>query len=149
YEGALVILLVRVINRLGFWPSSNSALIAELRAEAKEISNPVMIKFLEPAFSVPRLLQQVAAGPIPPCAAVVGGLLGQEVVKVVTRRDEPLINAVTYTCRTNGAQVEKMPAKGKNEVTEVKDDRVHSNKQVATVLDEDETETALEVDELD
>ncbi|KAF4738874.1 SUMO-activating enzyme subunit 1, partial [Perkinsus olseni] len=154
FECAMVPLLLRIRSQLGSWPASEKEFGEQLRSVTASSTDAAMAKFLEPISSEPRLLQHISAGPIPPCAAVVGGLLGQEVVKVVTRRDEPLVNTVTYSCRTNGAHVEKMPAKGANEVTAVKErhatgaENAESSALVATVLeeDEDEGEEPMELD---
>ncbi|KAF4721132.1 hypothetical protein FOZ62_021392, partial [Perkinsus olseni] len=255
FECAIVPLLLRIRSQLGSWPASEKEFGEQISSVTASSTDTAMAKFLEPILSEPRLLQQISAGAIPPCAAVVGGLLGQEVVKVVTRRDEPLVNTgigspnrsssdraaieprylwgtspalmssddlrvdrgvlarlaegvdeikppetlectdyfvrkscrrlrrderyeraiqmpvaaraqvvveakyeeawaayrklsdwVTYSCRTNGAHVEKMPAKGTNEVTAVKDrhatgaENDGSSALVATVLEEDEAE---------
>ncbi|KAF4758817.1 hypothetical protein FOZ63_021871, partial [Perkinsus olseni] len=88
----MVPLLLRIRSQLGSWPASEKEFGEQISSVTASSTDTAMAKFLEPILSEPRLLQQISAGPIPPCAAVVGGLLGQEVVKVVTRRDEPLVN---------------------------------------------------------
>mmetsp|Transcript_20699 Transcript_20699/g.45443 ORF Transcript_20699/g.45443 Transcript_20699/m.45443 type:complete len:355 (+) Transcript_20699:2-1066(+) len=48
--------------------------------------------------------------PLVPVAAVLGGLLAQEVIKFITRRDPPLVNCVCFSAHTGAALVERIPA---------------------------------------
>mmetsp|Transcript_11081 Transcript_11081/g.29343 ORF Transcript_11081/g.29343 Transcript_11081/m.29343 type:complete len:229 (+) Transcript_11081:436-1122(+) len=42
-------------------------------------------------------------------ASVVGGLLAQEVIKAITKRDPPLVNSVCFNAHTSAAFVERIP----------------------------------------
>mmetsp|Transcript_89169 Transcript_89169/g.236993 ORF Transcript_89169/g.236993 Transcript_89169/m.236993 type:complete len:348 (-) Transcript_89169:66-1109(-) len=43
-------------------------------------------------------------------ASIVGGLLAQEVIKAITKRDAPLVNCVCFNAHTGAALVERIPA---------------------------------------
>eukprot|EP00434_Breviolum_minutum_P002699 symbB.v1.2.002378.t1/scaffold110.1/size325157/25 len=43
-------------------------------------------------------------------ASVLGGLLSQEVIKAITRKDPPLVNSVCFNAHTGAALVEHWPA---------------------------------------
>lgn len=51
--------------------------------------------------------------PLVHVASVLGGLLAQEVVKAITKRDVPLANSVCFSAFTNAAVVERLPAPAK------------------------------------
>lgn len=48
--------------------------------------------------------------PLVPVASVIGGLLAQEVIKGITKRDPPLVNSVCFNAHTSTAFVERIPA---------------------------------------
>lgn len=49
--------------------------------------------------------------PLVHVASVLGGLLSQEVIKAITRKDPPLVNSVCFNAHTGAALVEHCPAK--------------------------------------
>ncbi|CAJ1375651.1 unnamed protein product [Effrenium voratum] len=48
--------------------------------------------------------------PLVHVASVLGGLLTQEVIKAITRKDPPLVNSVCFNAHTGAALVEQIPA---------------------------------------
>merc|ERR1711924_73157 len=48
--------------------------------------------------------------PLVHVASIVGGLMAQEVIKAITKRDPPLVNTVCFNAHTNAAIVERIPA---------------------------------------
>lgn len=48
--------------------------------------------------------------PLVHVASIVGGLLAQEVIKAITKRDTPLMNSVCFNANTSAAMVELIPA---------------------------------------
>lgn len=51
--------------------------------------------------------------PLVHVASVLGGLLSQEVIKAITKRDVPLVNSICFSAFTNAAFVERLPAEVK------------------------------------
>jgi len=43
-------------------------------------------------------------------ASIIGGLLSQEVIKAITRKDPPLVNSICFNAHTCAALVERLPA---------------------------------------
>jgi len=60
-----------------------------------ELSEAFRLLFVEPLMHV---------------ASIVGGLLAQEVIKAITKRDTPLVNCVCFNAHTGAALVERVPA---------------------------------------
>lgn len=48
--------------------------------------------------------------PLMHVASIVGGLLAQEVIKAITKRDPPLVNSICFNANTGAALVERIPA---------------------------------------
>lgn len=48
--------------------------------------------------------------PLMHVASIAGGLLAQEVIKAITKRDTPLVNCVCFNANTSAALVERIPA---------------------------------------
>lgn len=48
--------------------------------------------------------------PLVHVASIVGGLMAQEVIKAITKRDPPLANTVCFNAHTSAAFVERIPA---------------------------------------
>jgi len=49
--------------------------------------------------------------PLMHVASIVGGLLAQEVIKAITKRDDPFVNAVCFNAQTSTALVDRLPVK--------------------------------------
>lgn len=47
--------------------------------------------------------------PLMHVASIVGGLLAQEVIKAITKRDPPLVNSICFNANTGAALVERLP----------------------------------------
>jgi len=48
--------------------------------------------------------------PLVHVASIIGGLLAQEVIKAITKRDVPLVNCICFNANTSAAMVERIPA---------------------------------------
>jgi hypothetical protein len=75
-----------------------------LKAPAPRKADPVLAEYmaiLNGAEGVGR--------PLPSTSAVLGGLLAQEIIKVVSRRDVPLFNSVLLNSLTFQASVYELP----------------------------------------
>merc|ERR1712228_1156261 len=51
--------------------------------------------------------------PLVHVASIVGGLLAQEVIKAITKRDPPMMNCVCFNANTSAALVERIPPAAK------------------------------------
>merc|ERR1712087_195604 len=62
--------------------------------------------------------------PLMHVASIVGGLIAQEVIKAITKRDPPLVNCICFNANTGAAFVERIPAAEtvKKQKVEVADD---------------------------
>ncbi|XP_059162799.1 SUMO-activating enzyme subunit 1-like [Physella acuta] len=90
----------------GRFPSTST-----LEADTKELQNlrvQVLNKLGVPAKSIPEDFYLYGFGELSPVCAIVGGVLGQEIIKAVSQKDAPLNNFFFYNGVNDDGMVDKM-----------------------------------------
>ncbi|XP_013082584.2 SUMO-activating enzyme subunit 1-like [Biomphalaria glabrata] len=85
--------------------------ISSLEADTKELQNirlQLLNKLGVPAKVIPEDFYKYGFGELSPVCAIVGGILGQEIIKAVSQKDAPLNNFFFYNGVTDDGLVDKI-----------------------------------------
>lgn len=85
--------------------------IAEMETDTKELQNlriSVLNKLGVPAKCIPENFYQYGFGELSPVCAIVGGVIGQEIIKAVSQKDAPLNNFFLFNGVNDEGMVDKI-----------------------------------------